>query len=48
MWENDTKSNLDGLKQWMEREGETNLSAAIEGFIDCVIRDTCEGGVDTI
>ena len=26
----------------MEREGETNLSAAIQGFIDCGIRDTCE------
>ena len=33
---------LDGLKKWMEREGETNLSAAIQGFIDCGIRDTCE------
>jgi len=27
----------------MEKEGETNLSAIIEGFIDCGIRDTCEG-----
>jgi len=27
----------------MEREGETNLSAVIQGFIDCGIRDTCEG-----
>jgi len=27
----------------MEREGETNMSAMIEGFIDCGIRDTCEG-----
>jgi len=34
---------LDGLKEWMKREGETNISAAIEGFIDCGIRDTCEG-----
>ncbi len=33
---------LDGLKKWMKREGETNLSAAIQGFIDCGIRDTCE------
>ncbi len=34
---------LDALKHWMQKEGETNLSAAIEGFIDCGIRDTCEG-----
>ena len=34
---------LDALKQWMKKEGETNLSAVIEGFIDCGIRDTCEG-----
>ena len=34
---------VDGLRQWMEREGETNLSSVIEGFIDCGIRDTCEG-----
>ena len=34
---------LDGLRQWMKKEGETNLSAVIEGFIDCGIRDTCEG-----
>lgn len=34
---------LDDLKRWMEKEGETNLSAVIEGFIDCGIRDTCEG-----
>jgi hypothetical protein len=34
---------LDALKRWMEKEGETNLSAAIEGFIDCGVRDTCEG-----
>lgn len=34
---------LDALKKWMEMEGETNLSAVIEGFIDCGIRDTCEG-----
>ena len=33
---------LEALRKWMEREGETNLSAAIEGFIDCGIRDTCE------
>ena len=33
---------LDGLKKWMEREGETNLSAAIQGFIDCGIRETCD------
>jgi len=31
---------LDALKRWMQKEGETNLSAAIEGFIDCGIRDT--------
>ena len=34
---------LDFLKKWMEREGKSNLSAVIEGFIDCGIRDTCEG-----
>ena len=33
---------LDGLKRWMVREGETNLSAAIQGFIECGIRDSCE------
>lgn len=33
---------LDGLKKWMAREKETNLSAVIQGFIDCGIRDTCE------
>ena len=26
----------------MESEGETNLSAAIQGFIDCGRRKTCE------
>lgn len=31
------------LKEWMKKEGETNMSAAIEGFIDCGIRETCEG-----
>lgn len=34
---------LEGLKNWMEREKETNLSATIQGFIECGIRDTCEG-----
>ena len=34
---------LQGLKDWMKREGETNLSQAIQGFIECGIRDTCEG-----
>lgn len=34
---------LDALKRWMEKEGETNLSAVIEGFIDCGIRDNCDG-----
>lgn len=34
---------LDSLKKWMEIEDETNLSAVIESFIDCGIRDTCEG-----
>lgn len=34
---------LDGLKRWMEKKGETNLSATIEGFIDCGVRDTCDG-----
>lgn len=34
---------LDALKQWMKQEGETNLSAVIEGFIECGVRDTCDG-----
>ena len=34
---------LDNLKQWMKKEGETNLSSVIEGFIDCGIRDSCDG-----
>ena len=33
---------LDGLKKWMIREKETNLSAAIQGFIECGIRDSCD------
>ncbi len=33
---------LDGLKKWMQKGKETNLSAVIQGFIDCGIRDTCE------
>ena len=37
---------LDALKQWMGDRGERNLSAVIEGFIDCGIRDTCEGCPD--
>ncbi len=34
---------LDGLKKWMQREGENNISAAVEGFVACGIRDDCEG-----
>jgi hypothetical protein len=34
---------LEALKKWMAREGETNLSSVIEGFIDCGVRDSCEG-----
>lgn len=34
---------LDGLKKWMIKEGESNISAVIQGFIECGIRDTCEG-----
>ena len=37
---------LDALKQWMGNRGEHNLSAVIEGFIDCGVRDTCEGCPD--
>ncbi len=33
---------LDGLHRWMKKEGETNISATIEGFIDCGVRDTCQ------
>ncbi len=32
---------LAALKNWMEREGETNISSVVEGFIDCGVRDTC-------
>ena len=35
--------NCPTIKKWMEKNGETNISATIEGFIDCGIRDTCEG-----
>ncbi len=38
---------LDALKQWMGNRGEHNLSAVIEGFIDCGVRDTCEGCPET-
>lgn len=34
---------LDNLKEWMKREGETNISAAIEGFVKCGVRDSCVG-----
>ncbi len=34
---------LSSLKKWMVKEGEQNTSAVIEGFIDCGIRDTCDG-----
>lgn len=34
---------LDALKKWMKREGETNISVVVEGFIDCGVRDDCEG-----
>jgi len=34
---------LEALKLKMKEWDETNLSAVIEGFIDCGIRDTCEG-----
>ena len=34
---------LKALQQWMAKRGECNLSAVIEGFIDCGVRDTCEG-----
>ena len=37
---------LDALKKWMEKEGEHNFSAVIEGFIDCGVRDSCEGCPD--
>ena len=37
---------LDALKRWMEKEGETNLSAVIESFIECGVRDTCQGCPD--
>jgi len=31
------------LKDWMKKEKETSLSSVIEGFIDCGIREDCEG-----
>ena len=34
---------LDNLKEWMKKEGETSISAAIEDFVKCGIRDTCVG-----
>ena len=34
---------LDNLKEWMKREDETSISAAIEGFVKCGVRDTCVG-----
>ena len=34
---------LSKLRDWMDREGETNMSSVIEGFVDCGIRDSCEG-----
>ena len=34
---------LEALKLKMEEWDETNLSATIEGLIDCGIRDTCAG-----
>jgi len=34
---------LKALQQWMAKRGARNLSAVIEGFIDCGVRDTCEG-----
>lgn len=34
---------LQALKSKMKEWGETNLSSVIEGFIECGVRDTCEG-----
>ena len=34
---------LDALKRWMRERAETNISAVIESFIDCGVRDNCEG-----
>ena len=34
---------LDNLKEWMKREGEASISAVIEDFVKCGIRDTCVG-----
>ncbi len=34
---------LEGLKSWMAKEGETNISAVVQGFVECGIRDSCEG-----
>ena len=39
---------LGALRQWMEKEEEHNLSAVIEGFIECGIRDTCDGCPDYV
>lgn len=34
---------LQALKAKMKEWDETNLSAMIEGFIECGVRDSCEG-----
>jgi hypothetical protein len=34
---------LADFKAWMAKTGRTNMSDTIEGFIECGIRDTCEG-----
>jgi len=34
---------LTDLKAWMAKNNLTNTSDVVEGFIDCGIRDTCEG-----
>lgn len=34
---------LDGARNLMAEIGETSLSNFVEGLIDCVLRDTCEG-----
>lgn len=34
---------LSKLKEYMKKEGQTNISSVVEGFIDCGIREDCEG-----
>lgn len=34
---------LEKGKEYMTKIGETSLSSFVEGLIDCIVRETCEG-----